>query len=296
MRRVQIIGAGAVGLLVASFLAESKWDVQLVCRRQQQVNLLNGNLKRENDSGDFLEVNVKASTTICNDVDITIVALKSGQLQEIIHKLPKHIPTIFLQNGLAHYDLISTLSWHNVAFGSAQFGALKVADNVVSHRGIGVLKLAYIDEAVSGNFLKPLLDIGSENFPVLLEDNAERMLMEKAIYNSLINPLTALLHLKNGELLTNNHAYNLLKRIHTELAQCFPDESPSFGEVVALCERTAFNTSSMLSDHLMKKKSEAPAILGGLIERAEKKCVQLYTLTTIYELLLAKELQEEFII
>ena len=296
MKRVQIIGAGAVGLLVASFLAELKWDVHLVCRRQQQVNLLNGSLKRENTSGYFTEVNVKASTTIYNDVDLTIVALKSGQLQELIHKLPKRIPTIFLQNGLAHYDIVCSMSWQNVAFGSAQFGALKVADNVVSHRGVGVLKLAYINDAVSNDFLTSLLEINNEDFPIVLELNAERMLMEKAIYNSLINPLTALLDLKNGELLTNEHAYKLLIRIHTELVQCFPNESPTFEEVVALCERTAFNTSSMLSDHLAKRKSEAPAILGALIERAEKKGIQLDTVATIYELLLAKELQEEFIV
>ena len=295
MKRVQIIGAGAVGLLVASFLAELKWDVHLVCRRQEQVNLLTSSLKRESTSGNFSELNVLASTTIYHDVDLTIVALKSGQLQEIIHKIPKEIPTIFLQNGLAHYDLVSSLSWQNVAFGSAQFGALKVADNVVSHRGVGILKLAYLNNASSNDFLTPLLNINCKEFPVVLEESAERMLIEKAVYNSLINPLTALLHLKNGELLTNEHAYTLLNRIHTELVQCFPDESPSFEEVVALCERTAFNTSSMLSDHLVKKKSEAPAILGALIERAQKRGIQLYTLATIYELLLAKELQEEFI-
>ncbi len=294
MKRVQIIGAGAVGLLVASFLAELKWDVHLVCRRQQQVNLLKGSLKRENNNGSFLETEVKASTTIDHNVDLTIVATKSGQLRNIIHQLPKHIPTIFLQNGLAHYDLVSSMSWRNAAFGSAQFGALKVADNVVSHRGIGVLKLAYLSNTISNDFLSPLLEMNCKEFPVVLESNAERMLMEKAIYNSLINPLTALLHLKNGELLTNEHAYTLLNRIHTELAQCFPNESPSFGEVTSLCERTARNTSSMLSDHLAKRKSEAPAILGALIERAQKNGVQLYTLATIYELLLAKELQEEF--
>ena len=50
----------------------------------------------------------------------------------------------------------------------------------------------------------------------------------------------------------------------------------------------------MLSDHLAKKKSEAPAILGTLIKRAERKGVQLNTLVTIYELVLAKELQEDW--
>ena len=50
----------------------------------------------------------------------------------------------------------------------------------------------------------------------------------------------------------------------------------------------------MLSDHLAKRKSEAPAILGALIKRAQKNGDQLTTLATIYELLLAKELQEEF--
>ena len=294
MKRVQIIGAGAVGLLVASFLAELNWDVHIVCRRQNQADILNDSLKRENNNGSFTEVKVKASISILHNADLTIVAVKSGQLLEVIQNLPKDIPIVFLQNGLAHYDLVSSLSWEHVAFGSAQFGAFKVLDNVVSHRGIGVLKLAYLHNDASINFLTPLLDINHEGFPVVFEANAEHMLIEKAIFNSLINPLTALLYLKNGELVTNEHAYKLLLNIHTELEQCFPNQCPTFEEVIALCKRTAFNTSSMLSDHLAKRKSEAPAILGALIKRAESKGVQLNTLVTIYELVLAKELQEDW--
>ena len=294
MKRVQIIGAGAVGLLVASFLVELNWDVHIVCRRQNQADLLNLGLKRENNDGSVTEVKVKASTSMLYNADLTIVAVKSGQLSDIIGNLPKETPIIFLQNGLAHYDLVSSLSWEHMAFGSAQFGAYKVSDNIVSHRGRGVLKLAYLHKEASNDFLKPLLEMNHDDFPVVFEADAEHMLIEKAIFNSLINPLTALLCLKNGELLTNEHAYKLLKRIYTELEQCFPNHCPTFEEVIALCKRTALNTSSMLSDHLAKKKSEAPAILGALIKRAERKGVQLNTLVTIYELVLAKELQEDW--
>ena len=83
------------------------------------------------------------------------------------------------------------MSWEHAAFGSAQFGAYKVSDNVVGHRGIGVLKLAYLHNDASNNFLTSLLNMDHEDFPVVFEANAEHMLIEKAIYNSLINPLTA---------------------------------------------------------------------------------------------------------
>ena len=51
--------------------------------------------------------------------------------------------------------------------------------------------------------------------------NAEQMLFEKAVFNCLINPLTAILQVRNGELVTNKQAFLLMKTIYRELTDAF---------------------------------------------------------------------------
>lgn len=284
--RIQIIGAGAVGMLIGSFFAEAGMDVHFVCRRKEQVEKLSVKLIRENIDGSFSGYKVTASLEK-KPSDFIFVTVKSGEVSEIIEDLPEVTPKIFVQNGLMHLNIIRELKMKKVAFASAQFGALKISDAVVSHRGVGVMKVA--PYTLQKSLLETLLAVNSSQFFIQIVKDAEKMLIEKAIFNCLINPLTAILHVKNGELVANPHAHAILIDIHKELMKVFPEQCPSMEEVEALATRTAQNTSSMLSDHLMKRTSEAPAILGALIDRAMQKGCDLPKLNVLYQLILAKE-------
>lgn len=284
--QVQIIGAGSVGLLMASFLAEANIQTIIVCKTNEQAEELRQRLIRTNVDLTTTEVQVEAQTTIDELSDLTIVAVKAGQVAELLPSLNKHKPIIFCQNGLAHYYLIEKYGFTQVIYASAQFGALKKAHNHVLHKGVGTLKLA-TNESVQAIYR--FSELSNELFPIRIEACAEKMLFEKALLNCFINPLTALMHMKNGELVRNEQTLTILKQLHKELAIAFQGDCVSFEQVVQLCQNTAENTSSMLSDHLASKRSEAPYILGAVIERAKELKKELPTLTALYHLVLAKE-------
>lgn len=292
MKKIQIVGAGSVGMLMATYLVQRDYDVHLICRRPQQVErLLAEGIQREDLDGTLSTFSIHAHTEYIEDADLTIVAVKSNEISSLINLLPIHKPLLFIQNGLAHFQQIAPLNLPNIAFGSAQFGALKHSDTFVSHRGFGTLKLAYYQMEY------PFLDnIFSEegDFIVSYEKDAFHMLMEKAIINSLINPLTALLQIPNGQLIENDYAYNLLQTFYKELVTVFPNECPPFPLIKDICSRTKNNHSSMLQDHMAHKVSEAPAILGALIQQAQLGQSQTPILQTIYQLVLAKEKQGGF--
>ena len=128
-------------------------------------------------------------------------------------------------------------------------------------------------------------------FSFTLEQNAEQMLFEKAVFNCLINPLTAILQLKNGELLTNKQAFLLMKTLYKELIDAFPglEATIAFSNVVALCEKTSANTSSMLADRLNGRKSEIDTIVGAILKKALNNGHTLPTLRTFYHQILAIE-------
>lgn len=117
------------------------------------------------------------------------------------------------------------------------------------------------------------------------------MLFEKAILNSLINPLTAVLQVKNGELVTNQQAFLLMQTIYEELTAAFTSiaHTISFNDVVDLCRKTAENTSSMLADRMQGRKSEIETIVGAILNKALVNGHNLPTLRTLYHQVLAIE-------
>lgn len=291
---IVIVGAGSVGMLLATFLAKTM-DVTVVVRRKEQLESIQKyGLWRKNIDGTVTKQTVKVVTTLENipTDSLMIVTVKYAQLKSIypqLEKLSEQLPVLFVQNGLAHFDEALALPQKTIAFGSCQFGAQKENDFTVIHRGIGVLKLA-VGRGES-YVLQSFHNVKSELFPVEFVEDAECMLFEKALLNCFINPLTAILNVKNGELITNEHTKTLLVELYEELMQAFPDQRQqvTFGDVVSLCEKTAPNTSSMLQDRLMNRKTEVESIVGAVIKKAEQNGKFVPILSTLYYLVLALE-------
>ncbi len=292
---VAIIGAGAVGQLTASFLAESGVSVTLVARRQEQVDELNAkHLTRVNVDGTKTLQQVTSTTKLTElpQQDLMVVAVKYGQLQELygqLSALPSTMSLLFMQNGLAHFDEALRLPQKNIAFCSVSFGAQMIDQSTVQHRGVGVCKIA-IERGDTIAF-NDFLQLKNPLFPVKLVANAEQMLFEKAVFNCLINPLTAILQVKNGELVTNKHAFLLMQTIYQELTVAFEgiEQIIPFFKVIELCEKTASNTSSMLADRMQGRKSEIDTIVGVVLEKALASGRDLPTLRTLYHQVLAIE-------
>ncbi|MGE7090015.1 2-dehydropantoate 2-reductase [Lysinibacillus sp. NPDC048646] len=292
---VVVIGAGAVGQLTASYLAEAAMHVTLVVRRREQANQLNvEQLTRMNVDGTTTVHQIVSTTKLAEltQQDLIIVAVKYGQLQELydqITVLPNEVPLLFMQNGLAHYDEALRLPQQNIAFCSVSFGAQVINNTTVHHRGIGTCKIA----VARGNnaVFKKLSQMENPLFPLEFVQNPEQMLFEKAVFNCMINPLTAILQVKNGELLTNKHAFILMQTIYQELTEAFVnlEYTIPFSAVTALCEKTAANTSSMLTDRILGKKSEIDTIVGPVLQKALTNGRILPTLSTLYNQMLAIE-------
>ncbi|MEK4424323.1 ketopantoate reductase family protein [Solibacillus sp. FSL K6-1523] len=292
--KIEIIGAGAVGMLVASFIAEMQETVCLITRTEDQaMQLRENNLIRTNYDGMESVFPIDATTTLSGDADMIIIAVKYGQLQDVYKQLQtvkQSTPILFLQNGLAHYDEALRLAFCHIAFCSVQFGAQKMNGHHVAHKGIGPMKIA-VAKGEKRLFL-PMEAYASECFPIVFEQDAEMMLFEKAWLNCLINPLTAVLQVPNGQLIQQIDAFQILKNLYNEMVVAFPQfaESVRFEQVVALCKRTAKNTSSMRADLLAGRKTEIETIVGAVIKRAQKEQKQLPILQTFY--LLVKALEE----
>lgn len=291
--QIEIIGAGAVGLLVASYLVEGKATVRFITKVEEKAQQLRGYpLTRTNIDETTTRFLVQSATTLSDEANLIIIAVKYGQLQQVFTQLQQvnpSIPLLFLQNGLAHYEEALMLPQQHIAFSAVQFGAQKLNDIHVAHKGHGVMKVAVArGDSHVFSFLR---DFSLVNFPIVFERDAEAMLLEKALLNCFINPLTAILKVKNGQLIVQNNAFQIVKNLYNEIITTFPQyaETFQFEQVVSLCEKTAHNTSSMLADRLAGRETEIETIVGAILKKAYAKNMQMPILQTLYMLVKAFE-------
>lgn len=294
-----IVGAGSIGLLLGTFFAEANCAVTFIVRREAQAKRINKDgIRRMNKDQTETVCKVKASMDLnkLKDADLVIIAVKYAHLKELLLEIEKQNsqpPLLFIQNGIGHLKIVLETTFAQIAFGTVEHGALKTDDRSVLHNGIGHLTLGRARGASS--VLNQVETISTANFPIKVEQDVDHILMRKVLINCMINPLTAILQVKNGELLTNPSSYALFNELYDELADAFPmmKTDLSLDEVIAVCDNTKHNQSSMLTDRLVGRRMEIETIVSAVIERAKLSNKNLPLLSTLEKLLYAIDGKEE---
>jgi 2-dehydropantoate 2-reductase len=131
--------------------------------------------------------------------------------------------------------------------------------------------------------------------PVAIEDDIQPRMWKKLIINSVINPLTALLEVKNGELLCLPNAKALIRSALEEgiavvQAKGFRWEVEDiFHEVEEVCKKTATNRSSMYQDVMRGYVTEVDWINGGIVKEGRVHGIPTPIHETLMQLVHAKE-------
>lgn len=287
--KIGVLGGGSIGLLVASYLCEEH-NVTLYVRRTKQKQTLN-------DHGLLLSnytnpCKVKALlTNEFKEEDCVIICVKQpeiGTVIPIIIKSNQYTPIIFLQNGMGHIDFINELP-QPVYIGIVTHGALRKSDHIVTHTGKGLIKLANFsgsDELLS----KMVGKLNNEKFPFQSESNWQRVLAEKLVINAVINPLTAIFEVPNGDILRNAYIMNIAKELCGEACTVLRlDFIDQWNHVKTVATNTKENVSSMWQDLKDRKKTENEAISGYLVG---KSTIPIPYTTFVYNSMKALEVKK----
>ncbi|TYS16382.1 2-dehydropantoate 2-reductase [Rossellomorea vietnamensis] len=285
--RVGIIGGGAIGLLFAAYLGKNN-DVTLYVKRLEQAETLNnkGITLREGDSCAATFIRASAEMKNMTEQDLIIVAVKQyhlNDLYEVLKNIPSGVSLLFLQNGIGHLKLLDKLPHEHIYVGTVEHGALKESDQAVAHKGKGRTNAA----VYRGNGERLMeLSRSSVDFPIEMQPDYEVMLLEKLAVNAVINPLTAVLGVRNGRLLEITEYEALAKAVFEEILLLYPKLNGviGFDEIKTIACRTGENTSSMLADISAKRPTEIEAILGAALEKAEQCEMRLSVIPVLYKM------------
>ncbi len=276
---VLLVGTGALATLFAARLSEAGHSVSMLGTWKSGLKALQENGARivdANGNERAYKVHATDDPREVSGAKHALVLVKSWQTERAAQQLKESLAddglAITLQNGIGNKEtLIRDLGTGRVSLGTTTTGATLLGPGLVKIGGEGIISLE------QHQALGPLeAALRSSNFNLQIVDDARSLVWGKLVINAAINPLTALLRIPNGELLSRPLARKVMSALARETAEVAKAERihlPFSNPVDAaedVARKTATNMSSMFQDVRRGAKTEIDAICGAVTLRGQK--------------------------
>ena len=273
---ITIIGAGAIGTMLATRLSNNINNIKLVIKPDHTNLKERKSIILREISGEEKNIKIDFEEKIV-ETDLIILAVKSYDLPPIINNLTEmKTPLMCCQNGLHSLNYIKeNIDIKRLSYLVTGTGSSKVEPGISHHKGNG---FTYIGELTNKKTdkMKSICDslIGN-NMECKIVENISNYIWLKTIINSSINPVATIFRVKNGGLREpklNEYAKKICEE-STKVALKTGIELPldSWKEVNSIIEKTAENKCSMLQDIENNRMTEIEAINGEIIRIADRK-------------------------
>jgi 2-dehydropantoate 2-reductase len=272
--KVAVIGPGALGCLLAAKFTLAGEEVWLVDYRPERAEFLTRQgISLQVPQG--IEEVVKVPAGLSGEVgpvNLAILTVKAHQTAAAALGLPLLLGEgglgLTLQNGLGNLEeMAQVLGPERLLGGASILGVTKLGEGEVLLAGLGP---TYVGPP-PGSLVSPAevekvaALFRRAGLPCEVRGDIEAVLWEKLLVNVGINPLTALLQVKNGDLLHIPPAWDLAVAAASETLavaraaaiHLSVDPETRLREV---CSATAANRSSMLQDVTAGRRTEIEAL------------------------------------
>ncbi|KAJ5934819.1 2-dehydropantoate 2-reductase family protein [Penicillium verhagenii] len=327
---IYILGLGSIGSFIAQCLRSvaDPPPVTLLIHRESLFQDLSANDwklgLRVGEHGDLQQssgfsaelLGKTASST--NQIRHLIVAVKASAtvaaLEPYKDRIGRETTICLFQNGLGQIDDLNERLFSDPSVrptymcGVIRHGVyLKAAVEAILSGPNGCVDIGFVDgdKARRGRFLVDTLVRSPMLRCTELKDaDLLRVQLLKLATNCVLNPLTALLDIRNGELSENSALWPVQRQLLDEISKVFEnipgtqemicDEAPQFS--VALLEttlrdtveKTAQNSSSMREDVRKGRSTEIDNINGWIIKKGKELGIDCPVNTCLTQMILAK--------
>lgn len=275
--RICIFGAGSLGSALGGILA-SRNEVTLIGRRNHMMAVRKNGLTLKGDIRRSVEVEARERIDGIDPPDLVVITTKAFDTEEAVEKCRtvagRNTSVLTLQNGLGNLEILRVWKGSNAFGGTITLGANLVAPGEVRVSGLG--------ETLIGSDLNPE---GARRMSLLFKEsglNARTCpdvtlaIWSKVAVSASINPLTAVLRLENGKLLTSASISRMMDEVCREavavgmrsgVALSLPK---TIGLAHSVARSTSRNRSSMLQDVETGKRTEIEQINGAIWRLGER--------------------------
>ncbi|KAJ3262555.1 hypothetical protein HK103_000084 [Boothiomyces macroporosus] len=264
MHKIHVLGAGAIGLFHAQYLNRIPNSVVLLKRKaaEQKCSIQITTMDRS-----VLESECEIdSPSGKGQVETLLVCTKANDalsaIQQYAGRLKKRSNIVLLTNGglqvkddVQQYLQLNNIKT-NIISGLTTHGVRRTGEYAALHTGAGETCLGVLkeeDPELAKSILAQLQEAFKPiNFAILEPAELHERLLLKTLVNACINPLTAILSCRNGEIL-NQWGIGLIHKTAKEIKSVTPELDKFTDEelkqmVLKVAKNTFENTNSMLVD------------------------------------------------
>ena len=317
--KIDVIGAGAVGLGIGCGLATGDIDLRFVANSAEQSDALRKNgVTRTGIFGDLharpdhFHVTTRLGDLALSPADYWLVCVKATESENLARELVAvwrqldHFPAVVLcQNGWGNAEIFSRFLPRDHIFnarvitgfereGPAQVRVTVHADAI----HIGSLFASDVEA------LRPLCEaIARGGVPCELSDDIVKDLWAKVLYNDLLNPLGALVGVPYGTLGERTETRSIMRGLAVETFAVMhaAGYSTHWASADAYLETfyakllppTAEHQSSMLQDLRAGRPTEIDPLCGAICELAEQSGIDAPLNRALFTLIRAAELRRQ---
>lgn len=281
IKKVSIIGLGALGILFGNHLAKRmpKENVRFIADSDRKVKYMNEHVYCNGEPCDFLYVTPEET---CEPADLLIFTVKYEGLHEAIQAVKNHVgkDTIIISalNGITSEAIIGQVyCLDNILYSVAQgMDAVKVGNKLTyDHMGmlcIGDQKPGMISEKVKS--VAAFFD--KIDFPYEVDTNMNKRLWGKFMLNVGVNQTVAVYESKYGEIQREGEARDTMIAAMREVITLSEYEGINLTEVdlnywlSVLATLSPEGKPSMAQDLEARRYSEVPLFAGTVLEMSEK--------------------------
>ena len=274
--KLAIVGRGAIGGLIGFKCHQLGYDYQHLIKTQQQPR---------SEVTDIAGVKhnfipITSIVTKPNQFDLLILPVKAYQIMLVLKKLelfiqPNHI-IVLLHNGMGTIDQVKEKLPNNpLIAATTSYGAYKLDSNTLIETGLGQTHLGWLTPCDKSSQQTIEILLSSLLPPSIWHHDIDLALWKKLAINAVINPLTAIHKIKNGQLSSSQYQSDVLE-ICTEIAKVMTASGYVTGtselirNVKHVIDATANNYSSMHQDITFNRQTEIEFINGYVVNIAKK--------------------------
>lgn len=281
--KIAVVGPGAMGCLIASFLKnKTKEELWLVDKNPERAKKIREDgIKVEGISGSSLvKLDVTANPREVGACDLVVICVKSYSTEEASKDIKELVSdktyVLTLQNGIGNVQILNDyFGSESIIAGITNHGATLLGVGHVRHAGRGDTIIGMSGKRTLGVMRDVAAILTKAGFDTKISKDIDSVIWSKLIINVGINALTAITRLNNGRLVEYDGTRELLRSAVQEAVKIVKRKrikliyDDPIQKVESVCKATQTNVSSMLQDVLNKKRTEIDFINGAIVRQGK---------------------------
>ena len=297
--KIVVIGTGAMGSLFAGYFAENNLDVWAYDVWKEHIAAIQNHGLRMTRRQQVQQVRLKATSdpTDPGQVDLVLIFVKYGHTRQALqNSLPMIGPNtlvLTLQNGIGNVEILrEEIPDDRILYGLTTLTSELVGPGHIeeSFQGQGETYFWPLCGKVNDAIKQVGALFNQAGIHSEISADVELRIWKKLIINTCYNTLSAITHLKVGDLIDQDETFPILKGAVSEIVKIAQkkgirlEESEALDFLEQVGEEARLHVPSMLVDVNHKRKTEIECLNGAVIREGKKLGVATHTNEVLYNL------------